>query len=520
MNDLTDNQLLADYAERRSETAFAELVRRHVDLVHSAALRMVCDTHSAQDVTQGVFLALAQNAGKLVNHSILSGWLHCTTRNLAANAVRADVRRRVREQEAAAMNELLSAEPDITWEQIAPHLDNALGELSEPDRDAVLLRYFEHKSAHEMAQSLGVSDEAAQKRVSRAVERLRELFTKRGVTVGTSGLVVVVTANAVQAAPVGLAVTISTAATLAGATFATTATATATKAIAMTTLQKTFLTASIAILAGTGIYEARQAANARAEIQTLKQLQAPLAEQFQQLQRERDDCASKLAERRDDNERLNRNSAELLRLRGEVARLREDSRKLTQMNAGNATNENDSLESAMKLQVARVKKLKQRLEEMPERKIPELEFLTGEDWIQLGTGYFEDERGSNIQRVLADLRRVAKTYFANMAGHALDEYILINDGKLPDELSQLKPYFTAPPRDTMLERYKLLRKGQLAALPESEPIISERAVVDDREDTLFTIGAYGWTWRGTGMLTTGAIDGTWDTSRIKAFMKK
>src|ERR1035441_8843788 len=135
------------------------------------------------------------------------------------------------------MNELLSAEYDVNWENIATHLDAGLGELDEADRDALLLRYFERKSASEMAQTLGISDEAAQKRVNRAVERLREFFAKRGVTVGASGLVVVISANAVQAAPAGLAPTISSAAIVAGTTLAAT-TVTATKAIGMTALQK------------------------------------------------------------------------------------------------------------------------------------------------------------------------------------------------------------------------------------------------------------------------------------------
>src|SRR6185503_6093940 len=131
------------------------------------------------------------------------------------------------------MNELLANESDAAWEHIAPHLDAALGEISEVDRDALILRYFERKSAQEMAQVLGVSDEAAQKRVSRAVERLREFFARRGVIAGTSGLVVVISANADQAAPVGLAVMISTAtAAVTGTTIATTATAATTKAIA------------------------------------------------------------------------------------------------------------------------------------------------------------------------------------------------------------------------------------------------------------------------------------------------
>jgi len=109
---LTDQQLLREYAEHRSEAAFAELVRRHIDLVHSAAVRMVCDSHLAQDVTQWVFVALARQAGQLSRRPVLSGWLHRTARNIAAETVRADVRRRAREQEAAAMNDLLAAEPD------------------------------------------------------------------------------------------------------------------------------------------------------------------------------------------------------------------------------------------------------------------------------------------------------------------------------------------------------------------------------------------------------------------------
>jgi RNA polymerase sigma factor (sigma-70 family) len=135
VNALSDPQLLRAYAERRSEAAFAELVRRHIDLVHSAAVRMVNDPHLAKDVTQGVFVALAKDAGKLTDHPVLSGWLHRTARNIAAQTVRTEVRRRTREKEAAAMNE--DRETEAPWEEIAPHLDAALAELSEPDRDAV-----------------------------------------------------------------------------------------------------------------------------------------------------------------------------------------------------------------------------------------------------------------------------------------------------------------------------------------------------------------------------------------------
>ena len=299
---------MADYAEKRSEAAFAELVRRHIDLVHTAALRMVADTHLAEDVTQGAFLALAKNASQLLDHPVLAGWLHRTAQNLAANAVRTDVRRRVREQEAAAMNELLSKTPDPSWEHIAPHLDCALGELAEPERDVVLLRYFQKKSAEEMGEVLGISAEAAQKRLSRAVDRLRDNFARRGVSVGAGGLVLILSGHAVQAAPAGLMLAISTAATLVGSTPAT--------AIAMTALQKTLVTATVVVLTGAGIYEARQASQMRAQVDILAQQQAPLAERIQQLRRERDDATNHLAALLEEKQRLPDNSAELLKLRG------------------------------------------------------------------------------------------------------------------------------------------------------------------------------------------------------------
>jgi RNA polymerase sigma factor (sigma-70 family) len=240
VNGLSDQQLLLDYTESKSESAFAELVRRHIALVYSAALRMVRDTHLAQDVTQGVFLALAKNSQQLANHAVLSGWMHRTSRNIAAQTVRTDVRRRAREQEAAAMDELLPANPDPLWENVAPHLDNAVGDLNEADREALLLRYFERKSAAEIGQIFGISNEAAQKRVSRAVERLRESLAQRGVTVGATALVALIGANAVHAVPAGLALAMSAA--VAGTTFTTVATLTAAKTIAMTTLQKSIIT--------------------------------------------------------------------------------------------------------------------------------------------------------------------------------------------------------------------------------------------------------------------------------------
>lgn len=172
------------------------------------------------------------------------------------------------------MNELLAAESETPWSDIAPHLDAVLGELSEADRDALLLRYFEKKSSPDMARILGISDAAAEKRVTRATERLRELFAKKGVAAGAGGLVVMMTANAVQAAPASLAATVSATA-LAGTTFTTSTAIAATKTIAMTTLQKTIVFATAAVLAGAVIVESHRAAVWQTQARELGQRPAP-----------------------------------------------------------------------------------------------------------------------------------------------------------------------------------------------------------------------------------------------------
>jgi RNA polymerase sigma factor (sigma-70 family) len=320
---IPDSQLLGDYVRAKSQDAFTQLVRRHLGLVYSAALRQVRSPQLAEEVSQSVFADLARAAVTLKADTILTAWLYQVTRRTAIDVVRRESRRQARERLAVEMAAMNTA---ADWTHIEPLLDDAMEALDETDRAAILLRYFENKSLREVGQSLGTSDDAAQKRVSRAVERLREFFSKRGIAIGASGLVVVVSANAVQAAPLALATTISTGALLTGSAFASTA-ITATKAIAMTTLQKIAITATVAILAGAGIYEARQASNVRELNKTLQQQQAPLIGQIERLTDEQNSLSNRLAGLRDDNERLKSNTTELLRLRGEVAMLRRQTKK-------------------------------------------------------------------------------------------------------------------------------------------------------------------------------------------------
>jgi len=441
----SDLELLQNYADQNSEEAFAELVRRHLDLVYSAALRQVCSPQLAEEVAQSVCTDLARNAGKLKPDTILTAWLYQVTRRTAIDVVRKESRRQSREQIAVEMTNMNAASSD--WTHVEPFLDEAMHTLDETDRAAVLLRYFENKSFRDVGQTLGTSDDAAQKRVSRAVERLREFLAKRGVTVGASGLVVVISANAVQAAPVGLTATIS-AAVLAGTAVHTLTVITATKAIAMTTLQKTLVTATLAVVAGAGIYEARQASMLRTQVQTLQQQEAPLTEQIAQLQRERDDATNRLASLQAENAQLKfgQNSAELLKLRGEVTQLRNEA--------------NDPTGKAAKTVAAKVKLLKQRLEQMPDKKIPELQFVTEKDWADAAWDANLDT-DDGVREALSKLRETAENTFLNeMMKAAFKKYLAANNDILPADLSQLKPYFDVPVTDAMLQHYELLQTGK------------------------------------------------------------
>src|SRR5687768_12598081 len=162
----TDAELLRRYTEEKSDAAFAEVVKRYVDLVYSAALRQVRgDTHRAQDVAQVVFTTLARKAVSLTNHPVLAGWLYTATQHAAAKVVRTESRRRTREQEAHLMQEIFgSNESPVDWERVRPVLDTAMGELSAMDRNAVLLRFFAQRSFAEIGTALDVGEDAARMR--------------------------------------------------------------------------------------------------------------------------------------------------------------------------------------------------------------------------------------------------------------------------------------------------------------------------------------------------------------------
>ncbi len=474
-----DLDLLREYAQKNSEDAFAALVNRHLNLVYSAALRQVRSPQLAEEVSQSVFADLARNAQRLAHDTVLGAWLYQVTHRTAIDVVRREARRQLREQIATEMNVMNATTDD--WTHIEPLLDDAMHALDETDRTAVLLRYFENKSLREIGATLGTSDDAAQKRVSRAVERLREFFAKRGVTVGAGGLAVVISANAVQAAPVGLAVAISTT-TLAATAIVTTATIT--KTIVMTTLQKALITAAIATALGAGIYEAHQNSTLRNQFQTFQQQQTA---QIQQLQQERDAATNRLASLLAENGQLksNRTSAELLKLRGEVTRLRKN-------DAESSTTQADSRESLMKSWLAREDKLKEAVKQNPARSIPELQLLSEQQWLDAAmNAKFDTDK--NVRRTLADLRHNAENNFVSTAQPALKNYIEANNGQFPTDLSQLQPYFNPSVDDAILNRWKIVPQSDVPGVGVGPDwVITEKAPVDAELDNQWALGRNGY----------------------------
>src|SRR5208282_3646478 len=244
---------------------------------------------------------------------------------MALRMNRTEQRRQAREQEANMMNQLLHDDtPPADWNRLRPVIEDAMHELDDEDRHAVLLRYFQNKSHHEVGAALNLTENAARMRVDRALDKLRGKLARHGITTTATALSAVVAANAVQAAPAGFAATISAAA-IAGSAVQTSTLIVATKTIVMTTLQKTIVTAALAAAVGTGIYAVHQSSRLHDQIQSLQQQEAPLTAQIRQLEQERDQASSQLAALREENARLKSgsNTAELLKLRGQVGTLRQ-----------------------------------------------------------------------------------------------------------------------------------------------------------------------------------------------------
>jgi RNA polymerase sigma factor (sigma-70 family) len=517
---LSDQQLLREYFERQSEPAFTEFVHRHVDLVYSCALRMVRDPQLAEDVTQTVFAGVARNAPALAEHPVVLGWLHRTAQNIAANIVRQEVRRREREEKATVMNEAVNED---AWERIEPHIEEALATLKEEDRDVVLMRFFQSKSAREIAAVIGTTEEAAQRRLNRAVDRIRKFLSDRSIGIGAASLGVVLSTRAISAAPLGLADVVCR--SVAQAAVTQIATATATQGILMTTTQKALLAISLAVAVGTGVYEVHRSTERQREARSAAQIVDAIDTQLQAMRRERDTARKEIEALRNESSRLKNEAAEVHRLRRDVSELRGHVAK-SRMGGESGI---EPTETALIAWLNRTDLFKQAQYRLPDKAIPELALLTEEDWLQMAKqaehaldDTFQGDDAELNRRVLKVARERAKMKFGFLLSGALDRYRKGHNDLLPSDITLLRPYFRDREAhlggsaefvsDAMLQRYEVLQTGNFEDVPKEKAVIlGEVAPADPGLDTRLVIGKH---W----LQTAEAGDaGYWDSSARLTF---
>lgn len=314
---IEDHQLLTRYVNEGSQEAFAELVRRHLNLVYSAALRQVRSRVLAEDVAQMVFMNLARKAGSISKQTILAGWLHRDTRYTALDLLRSEMRRQTREKEAM---DTLNNDPAPEWDAIHPLMDELLDKLEPVERDSLLLRFFEQRSFKEVGVAFSISEEAARKRVTRALDKLRDLLERRGVTTSASALTVMITSQGVQAAPESLAASITSMAMAGGASVGSGIGAgNIIKLITMTKLK----TAVVALLVAGGITTIVMQHQHNKKLREENRALLELKQQMAELETANANLSNLLAQAK--AAQLSKDQfAELLRLRGEAGRLRKD----------------------------------------------------------------------------------------------------------------------------------------------------------------------------------------------------
>ena len=325
---IDDAELLRRYSEDKSEDAFAELVQRHLGLVYACALRRVGgDRQLAEDVTQQVFTDVARRAASLARRPVLAGWLFTSARFAAAKATRTARRRLEREQEAHIMQELSQeTTAQIDWDKARPVLDDAIGELSDVDREAVLLRYFEGRDFSSVGAKLNLTGNAARMRVERALEKLRTRLERRGITSTTAVLATVLTQQTIVATPVGLATSVTTAALAGGVGAGVGAVA----AIGfMTKAQIGIVTVLVGAGATAFVIQSQQSSRLRVEVERLQQQDQQIAA-LRTENRRLENITAEIAGLRQDE-------AELERLREEAAALQESLRKVARLRAGQST---------------------------------------------------------------------------------------------------------------------------------------------------------------------------------------
>ena len=475
---MSDHDLLQRYARTGDQAAFTELVARHLNLVYSAARRQVHPPQLAEEVTQSVFLDLARRARDFPSGQPLAPWLHVVTRRTAIDALRRESRRHTREQTASEIAAMQT--PESTWSHLAPLLDEAVAALPSSDRTALVLRFFENKSLRDIGAALGTNEDAAQKRVSRALDQLRTLLTRRGLTITAAGLATDLSAHAILTAPATLGGTISAsviatlpAAALAGA-----------QTLAMTTLQKSVAATVIALGLGAGLYEAATYARQSSDLAALTRRESDLATQL----------------------RTTRTQHAALTARLQSVEAQIDSRLTA---AASHSSGDDALVARMQTWLKNADQLRRIVAQRPELSIPEMSLVGPEVWSDAiaGTDLSDDRE---IRRALAKVRLRAENILANKISSALRAYLRVHDDTLPVHLNELLPHFDPPLDPSWLDRYTMKAAGKFGAAPDGRvpmAIVGVKQPVDVEYDSILEINSVGFSVYGAMDLNLRAARG-------------
>lgn len=425
----SDHELLHRYADNGpdSQRAFASLVARHINLVYSVARRHVRSPQLAEEIAQSVFIDLARSARRLDPQTPIVAWLHLVSRRTAIDMVRRESRRRARESAAVTLADMKTPSP---WIEVEPLLDEAVESLPPPDRSAVLMRYFENKSLREVGAALGSSEDAAQKRVSRALEQLRQFFARRGVTVTAGGLATDLVARAVESAPASLGASITTSKAI-------TAAAESIHVIAMTTLQKSLVATGLALAVGGAVFETHLLSEQRREIAALRQSNRLLTDG--------------IADARQRSPRA----------------LRAPAPMPAAASAAAAGADPVFFQEANAL-LDRMRRVQELLQQHPEWTIPEMALLSEADWFERARRAKFDTP-ADVSEILRAARGLSKARFGAYLSQAAGEYLKIHDGRMPTQTRELLPYFKLPGvTEAMLDRYAVRYTGAYADVPPAE----------------------------------------------------
>lgn len=435
---MSDNELLRHFNATGNASSFKEIVARHAHLIYSVAYRITRSTHTAEDVTQGVFLDLLRRARSLGPDVCIVAWLHVVARRASIDVVRRAVSRAAREK---ASSELFDGVGDtMPWSAIEPVIDEAVESLPQRDRVAILMRFFEDKSFREIGRELGVSEDAAQKRVARALVQLRDFLARRGLPTTAAALAADLEGHAILTIPAVVLVRIGEAVCTGGAI----GSVAAGLSVPVIGAQKAVAGIAFVAVLGAGAYLAGLVGT---------------------------DSERSAAGALSDNRR-------------KFSEISGAAPKTSSLSAAVSAEKGNPAETARPLQRAAL--LRQLSLELPLQYLPEMRLLEEVDWQKVADSHSLDT-ASDIRLALADLRALSRTKMASVLQSALLGFTQGSGGLLPTELGQLKPYLGGIADAEMLARYELLRKGGQA--DPAEKVLREKAT----SDMILSVGMDGST---------------------------